>query len=45
MENKSVHSWADQPDINVTLLPAIPHEHDRITKVERLHRTLQDMVN
>ena len=45
MENKSVHSWADQPDVNVTLLPAIPHEHDRITKVERLHRTLQDMVN
>ena len=45
MDNTAVHSWADQPEINVTILPAIPNEHDRITKVERLHRTLQDMVN
>jgi len=45
MKNKSVHAWATQPEVSVTLLPSIPYEHDRLTKVERLHRTLQDMVN
>ena len=45
MKNKAVHAWADQPEIKVTLLPAIPYEHDRLTKVERIHRTMQDMVN
>ena len=40
MENNSVHAWADQPHVNVTLLPAIPHEHDRIIKLEQLYRTL-----
>ena len=29
----------------MTLLPDIPHEHDRVKRVERLHRTLQDIVN
>jgi hypothetical protein len=45
MRSKEVHAWAAQPHVSVTILPSVPHEHDRLTKVERIHRTLQDMVN
>ena len=41
----AVKDWAAQEHVKVTLLPAIPHEHDRVKRIERLHRTLQDIVN
>jgi hypothetical protein len=41
----SIREWASRPEINVTLLPCIPHEHDRVKRVERMHRTLSEMTN
>ena len=38
----AVKTWALQHKIQ--LLPSVPHEHDRVRKVDRLHRTAQEMV-
>jgi len=42
--DEEIKEWASQPEINVSLLPSIPHEHDRVKKIERAHRTISEMV-
>jgi len=43
--DKSIKAWASKPEVNISLLPCIPHEHDRVKRVERMHRTLSEMTN
>ena len=41
-----IHQWAASDDTSkIKLLLSIPYEHDRVCRVERLHRTLTNMAN
>jgi len=41
-----IQQWAASDDTSkIRLPPSIPYEHDRVRRVERLHRTLIDLAN
>jgi hypothetical protein len=43
---ESIQQWAASDDtFKINLLQSISYEHDRVRRVERLHRTLTDMAN
>jgi hypothetical protein len=43
---ESIRTWANNDQTHrIQLLLSIPYEHDRVRRVERLHRTLSDMTN